>query len=227
MFLQDTRLTAADHEICWYGKWIQCDAAFLYARLPDAKADPVLKRNAVAALCKQADKSLEFAAGNAFEVTNKDKFRPVFCGFFSTSGGMELARAHYLTGKAEYLAGTVRSCLFQSGCNPNNLVYTTGLGSNPVRHPLHVDSRNTGQAPPEGLTVFGNLDYWQWKGGFWDWPVAFLNKPATCWPNAYDWPLTEAYFDLHLFVSQNEFVIDTWTPNVFVWGYLAARKPTP
>ena len=223
IFLEDTRLTSKDLEICWWGKAIQCDAAFLYARLDDAKADPALKRNAVTAVRKQAQKSLDFAAGNAFSVTNKDKFRPVFCGFFSTPGGTEIARAHYLTGSEEYLSGTIRSTLFGAGCNPNNLVYTTGLGTNPVRHPLHVDARNTGQTPPEGLTVFGNLDYWKWKGGFWDWPVKFINKPATCWPDAYDWPLTEAFFDVHLFVSQNEFVIDTWAPNVFVWGYLAAR----
>lgn len=227
LFLQDTRLTAPDHELCWYGKWIQCDAAFLYARLDPAKADPALQRSAIAGVCKQAEKSLEFAGNNAFGVTNKDKYRPVFCGFYSAPGGMEQARAHYLTGKTEYLTGAVRSCLFGAGCNPNNLVYTSGLGANPVRHPLHVDSRNTGQAPPEGLTVFGNLDYWHWKGGFYDWPILYLNKPNVCWPDAYEWPLAEAYFDIHLFVSQNEFVVDAWAPNVFVWGYLAARTPTP
>jgi endoglucanase len=223
LFLENTRLTAADHEVVWYGKWSQTDAAFLYARLDDAKADPQLKRNALAAVLKQADKSLDFAAGNAFNVTNKDRWRPLFGGFYSTAGGTETARAHYLTGDEKYLTGTVRSCLFQSGCNPNNLVYTSGLGANPVRHPLQVDARSTGQAAPAGLTVFGNVDYWQWKGGFWDWPIAFINKPGTLWPDAYAWPLTEAFFDIHLYVSMDEFVIDTWTPNVFVWGYLAAR----
>lgn len=28
------------------------------------------------------------------------------------------------------------SCQFCGGANPNNIVYTTGLGANPVRHPL-------------------------------------------------------------------------------------------
>ena len=75
-------------------------------------------------------------------------------------------------------------------------------------------------------TVFGNVDYWNWKGGFWDWPVTnHLTKPEACWPNPYDWPLTEAYFDIFLFVSMDEFTVDTWAPNVFVWGYLAARGP--
>ena len=223
VFMQETRLKAPGQELCTWGVAIQTDAAFLYARLPDALADAAVKRNALAAVLEIAKRSSEYAAGNAFNLTHREKFRPLFCGFFSTAGGTDQARAHYLTGKPEYLAAALRSTQFQSGCNPNNLVYTSGLGLNPVVHPLHVDARQTGQAAPEGLTVFGNLDYWNWKGGFWDWPLKFINKPDTMWPDAYSWPLTEAFFDINTFVSQNEFVIDTWAPNVFVWGYLAAQ----
>ncbi len=225
VFMQSTCLKDPKTDVFWWGKHVQCDAAFAYARLDDSKADPEIKKNAMAAVVKQADKSLAYASGNAFNLTSMDKGRPMFLGFFSTSGGTELARAHYLTGKEEYLRGVVQSCQFQSGCNPNNIVYTTGLGANPVKHPLHLDSRSSGQPAPVGFTVFGNVDYWNWKGGFWDWPISGnLNKPGICWPNPYDWPLTEAYFDIFLFVSMNEFVVDTWAPNVFVWGYLSARK---
>lgn len=223
IFMQDTRLKKPGDVLYAWGTAIQADAAFLYARLDDAKADAAVKRNAIAGILALAKASTEYANGNAFNLTNREKYRPMFAGFFSTAGGTEQARAHFLTGKPEYLADVVRSTQFQSGCNPNNLVYTTGLGVNAVRHPLHVDARQTGQAMPEGLTVFGNVDYWNWKGGFWDWPIKFINKPATLWPDAYAWPLTEAYFDINMFVSQNEFVIDTWAPNVFVWGYLAAQ----
>ncbi len=227
IFLQSTCLKDPS-TVCWWGKYIQCDAAFLYARLDDAKADPEMKKNAIKAVTLQADKSIEYATGNAFNLTTMDKHRPMFGGFFSTSGGTELARAHYLTGKDEYLQGALLPCQFQSGCNPNNIVYTTGLGANPVKRPLHLDSRSSGQPPPAGFTVFGNVDYWNWKGGFWDWPIPlYISKPNVCWPNPYDWPLTEAYFDIFLFVSMNEFVVDTWAPNVFVWGYLAARPAAP
>ncbi|MBN8524666.1 MAG: glycoside hydrolase family 9 protein, partial [Planctomycetes bacterium] len=224
VFVATTSLKKPGTPLYAWGTAIQADAAFLYARLDDAKADPELKRNAIAGILALAKASDEYAAGNAFNLTNREKYRPLFCGFFSTAGGTEQARAHYLTGTADHLAGVVRSTQFQTGCNPNNLVYTSGLGANPVRRPLHVDARQTGQAVPEGLTVFGNIDYWQWKGGFWDWPLKFINQPATLWPDAYAWPLTEAYFDINTFVSQNEFVIDTWAPNVFVWGYLAAQE---
>ena len=224
IFKIDTLLNTPNADYYVWGKAVQCASVFLYARLDDSKADPELKKKAIAAVESEAEVSIRFANGNVYKVTNVEKARPIFCGFFSTSGGTELARAHYLTGKSEYLKATLQSCLFQSGCNPNNIVYTTGLGANPVKHPLHLDSRSSGQQPPEGLTVFGNLDYWHWKGGFWDWPIPlYFNNPKNCWPNPYDWPLTEAFFDVFLFVSMNEFTVDTWAPNVFVWGYLAAR----
>jgi endoglucanase len=223
VFLEGTCLTHPGEDLCAWGSHIQTDAAFLYARMDDAKADPKIKLLARAAVLKLADDSLAYAAGNAFGITCREKGRPMFAGFFSVSGGMELARAHYLTGKREYLAGAVQSCQFSLGCNPNNLVYTTGLGSNPVRHPLHLDSRSSGQSAPVGLTVFGNADIWNFRGSFWDINLQFANKPDHLWPNAYDWPLPEAYFDVWLLVSTNEFVIDTWQQNVFVWGYLAAR----
>ena len=223
VFLQDTGLTDPNAELCVWGFRIQCDAAFHYALLDPKKADPIIGKNAIAAVRNLADRSLKYAAANAFNLTQREKGRPMFAGFFSTSGGTELVRAHYLTKKPEYLLGAVQSCQFQSGCNPNNLVYTTGLGANPVKVPLELDARSSGQAAPVGLTVFGNSDYFNWPHSFWDINLQFVNKPEFLWPNAYEWPLTEAYFETWILVSANEYVIDAWAPNVLVWGYLAAR----
>lgn len=224
VFLASTCLKNPGEDLCAWGTHIQTDAAFLYARLDDAKADAQIKKNALAAVLKLADFSLAYAAGNAFNVTCRERGRPMFAGFFSVSGGMEVARAHFLTGRKEYLAGAIQSCQFGLGCNPGNIVYTTGLGSNPVRNPLHLDARSSGQAVPPGLTVFGNSDFWNFRNSFWDLNLKYANKPDQLWPDAYDWPLPEAYFDVWLLVSTNEFVIDTWQQNVFVWGHLAARQ---
>ncbi len=227
IFLEDSCLRPPTRDLFNYGKWVQCDAAFFYARLDDAKADPAIKKNAVTALTNLADYALGYAAGNAFSLTTEERGRPLFGCFYSTSGGVSLVRAHYVTKKPEYLTGLVRSCQFQSGCNPNNIVYTSGLGANPIKHPLHMDSRGSGQPTPEGLTSFGNVDYWNWKGGFWDWPIPFISKHDGCYPHPYDWPLDEAYFDINLFISMNEFTVENWAPNVIAWGYLAARPKTP
>jgi endoglucanase len=227
VFMQDTCLKQPGSPVAIWGFNIQCDAVFLYARMDPARTDPKIRQNARAAVLSVADRSLEYANGNAFNITQREPGRPMFAGFFSTSGGSELVRAHYLTGKLEYLKGAVQSCQFQAGCNPNNLVYTTGLGANPVRVPLELDARSSGQAVPIGLTVFGNSDYYNWRDSFWDINLRFVNKPDFLWPDAYSWPLTEAYFDTWVLVSTNEYVIDTWAPNVLVWGYLSARPDQP
>ena len=100
IFLEDTQLTNSDPETNWYEKWIQCDAAFLYARLAYGKADPAIKRHALVAVEKQARRSLDFASHNAFALTHIDKYRPLFGGFFSTSGGTEFAARPFPDAKA-------------------------------------------------------------------------------------------------------------------------------
>ncbi|MDQ2730587.1 MAG: hypothetical protein M3Y56_02920, partial [Armatimonadota bacterium] len=110
--------------------------------------------------------------------------------------------------------------------NPNNMVYTSGVGSNPGLHPLNLDSRHTGQAAPDGLTVYGNVDLARWGDQTWiTWPITyFLN--AVCKPAPFDWPTTEAYFDIYLMPALTEFTVDqTMGPNAYVWGFLAAREP--
>jgi hypothetical protein len=86
-----------------------------------------------------------------------------------------------------------------------------------------LDSRRTGQAAPLGLTVYGNIDTPYFKGQNWiTWPMQFLEK--VCTPSPWDWPAPEAYWDIFIDPAVNEFTVDIWAPNVYVWGYLAARS---
>jgi endoglucanase len=223
VFLQDTQLRDANAGLYWWGNYDQRDAAFAYARLPEGMGDPALKATARKAIEAQGQLALDYEKLNAFHIGSSDKWRPMFCGFYSTAEGeVQLVRAHYLTGEKKYLDGALAGVMFSSGANPSNTTYTVGLGANPPVHPLHLDSRSTGQPAPEGLTTYGNNDYWHWNTTFMVWPVnLFLGK--ICTPGAFDWPLTEAYFDIFLFVAQDEFTVDAWGPNCFVWGYFAAR----
>ena len=223
VFLENSCLKSEAPNLFAYGDHVQKDAAFAYARLSEKLADPQIKKRAIAGLIEQSKKSLEYAGGNAFNLTTPDKGKPMMLGFFSTPDASDLIRAHFLTKEATYLEGAVQACQFQSGCNPNNMTYTTGLGSNPPLHPLHLDTRRSGQPAPVGLTVYGNVDFKQWTDEFFTWPMKyFLN--AACTPSASDWPITEAYFDIFLYPATNEFTVDIWASNVLVWGYLAARK---
>lgn len=224
LFLSGTEL-AADAVPVFRGRARARDAAFTYARLPEGMGDPRVKANARRAILADADGSLAYREGNAFGIASDDPGKPLFLGFFSNPhGAVSLVRAHHLTGDASYLAGAVGACLFPGGANPSNMVYTSGVGANPIRHALNLDALATGQPPPIGLTPYGNIDFAQWNGDWITWPITwFLGKG--CQPSAYEWPTTEAFFDVRMMIAQDEFCIDqTMGPNAYVWGYLAARK---
>ena len=223
VFLEDSCLKETQPDLFVWGQHVQRDAAFAYARLPRGKGDSELKRKAVLAIEAQADKELAYARDNAFNITTTDRYHPMFIGFYSTPDAAELVRAHFLTGKTKYLAGAVQATQFAAGCNPINMTYTVGVGSNWTLHPLHLDSRRTGQPAPEGLTVYGNLDFERWNDEGMNWPMKwFLGKE--CVPSAYEWPIPEAYWDIFMYPMINEFTVDRWWPNIYVWGYLHARR---
>ena len=222
IFLQDTVLKDAKPDLFAWTKHVQRDQAFTYARLPKGLGDETLKQKAVVATQEIAERALKYASNNAFNLTTPDKGKPQFIGFYTTPDAFDLTRAHFLSGDVKYLAGAVQATQFQSGANPNNLVYTSGLGANPIRHPFHLDSRLTGQDAPAGLTPYGNIDFKRWNNGGITWPITwFLSKNTV--PSPYDWPTAEAYWDLGQWPMLEEFTVDAWSPNVQVWGYLAAR----
>ena len=71
--------------------------------------------------------------------------------------------------------------------------------------------------------MYGNVDYWKWRGGFFDWPIQwYVSKVAV--PDVYAWPLPEAFFDIFLYPAMTEYTVDVWAPNVTTWGYLAGRE---
>jgi endoglucanase len=223
IFLENTVLKDASPRLFNYGTAVQTDAAFAYARLPKGVGDEAMKARAVAAIEREAQTSLKYGEGNGWNIIKSDPGAPAILGYYSTPGGTELARAHFLTGKPEYLGGVVQSTLFCVGANPSNTVYTSGLGTRPVL-PFKIDYRLTGQPVPEGLTVYGNCDFKSFgDGGFFTWPIQWhISRVAV--PNAYTWPIHEALFETYLYPGQLEYTVDAWAPNVYVWGYLAGRK---
>ncbi len=225
VFLEDTPLKTVPAPP-FYGSLERRDAAFAYALLPATLADPALKKAALTALLADADGALAYQQNNAWGIASDDPGKPQFLGFYSTPhGAVSLLRAYHLTHNAKYLAGAVQACLFPAGANPANLVYTSGVGANPVRHPLNLDSRLTGQPAPAGLTVYGNVDLTRWGDQNWiTWPITYYFG-ALSDPNPLQWPTSEAYFDVFFMPGLDEFTMDqTMGPNAYVWGYLAARK---
>ena len=208
----------------------QIESIFGYARLPDGLADASFQKKARAAVVRAADDALAFADGNSFGITSAIATLPPM-GFVSYFSVPEMAvqvlpRAHYLTGDKKYLRGAVRAANFSAGANPENMTYTVGVGERHPQHPLHLDTRVTGQAAPAGITVYGQSDPAEnYAFNNWVYPY-FLDK--TLVPNPHTWPAAEAYVDLPIWPATTEFTVtQSLGPTSYYWGYLAARPDQP
>ena len=198
-------------------------ATFLYSRLPDELVDIKIKEECIKWILECADNSLLLSKENAYNIVPEyeDCRIGFFYGYFSTPyAGMNIARAHYLTKDEKYRNGLIKACQYGTGANPLNLSYTTGVGENCPKNILHIDSRRTKTAPPEGITIYGNYaplehpEFWNNK---------MLIDRGNCVPALDIWPVTETYFDIYYCAPMCEWTIDgTMGPNSYVWGYLAA-----
>jgi endoglucanase len=156
------------------------------------------------AIINQADKQTENMCQMGFKFV-KDENIPIAWG---RSGSYPqtnvLIWAYHLTGDQKYKKGTLLCSQFGLGANPLNLSYTTGVGFNHVKNVLHIDSRLTGQNAPDGITVYGNIDYNSYINSFWTWN--FL-KPLI-YPQIENWPVNESYFDVYYLTPSNEYTIN-------------------
>jgi endoglucanase len=196
----------------------QRDAPWVYLRTKH-KTDKTIAASCRAAMIREADERVDHCGKTGFRWT-MFPYRPVGVGSLSAPDGVSLVRAHVLTGDKKYLRAAVLTCQFGAGANPLNMCFTTGLGHRSPLHPLHLDSRLTGQPPPPGLTVFGPKDMTsKWEG--WGKPVCAPH----CTPEIDGWPGVEAYFDVFWYSMQCEFTIHVpMAVNAYTWGYLSARK---
>ncbi|NJL87736.1 MAG: hypothetical protein HC886_19920 [Leptolyngbyaceae cyanobacterium SM1_1_3] len=200
----------------------QQDAAFVYARFSDLPVDTEVQQNARDALLAWADSQVEIVNGTGFNWSKFDAYENVgWGGSFGAPESIQILRAHALTGDRKYLAAGVLANQFSLGANPDNLVYTTGLGQRSPQNPLVIDARVTGQAPPPGITVYGPLDLWRFND-YWIAKQLLFDKMS---PSPWKWPTTEAYTDIFLYPAVTEFTIhQTMGPATYARGYLAARE---
>ena len=224
LFLETTAFTDPSKQVTEPRSHQQRDAAFVYARLHNPKVDISVQRNVINALLRDADGLAALGAQTGFKWTKMHPYIPIgWGGSFGSPKVIPLLRAHVLTGDAKYLQAAVLACQFSAGANPDNLVYTTGLGHRSPQHPLIIDQRIMGTPPPPGITVYGPLDAVQFKD---HWMFKHFLKDVT-FPDPWSWPTAEAYFDIYLFPAVTEFTIhQTMAPTAYTWGYLAARNST-
>jgi endoglucanase len=222
IFVATTQFNDPSQPIAKWNAHDQREAAFLYLRLPPAQTQPQLRANINRAFFRAADQIAQSTEISAHQWAKEDDYAPIGWGSgLSTPRATTLLRAHYLSQDDRYLKAATRSTQFAAGANPLNMVYTTGLGQRSPQHPLIIDHRITGQAPPPGITVYGPMNPKAYPD---DW-FTQLMAPAV-YPAWSQWPTTEAYFDIYTAVGMSEFtVMQTIGPTAYTWGYLAARRP--
>lgn len=218
LFLRTTVFTRSGKSLTEWKKYDQAEAAWVYLRTTHAGVDRGVQDNARSALLAEADSRVAQGRKTGFRWTKFPYFPPFM---FPIPQGVELLRAHSLTGERKYLEALVLSTQFGAGANPMNLVFTTGLGQRSPQHPLQADHRISHQPPPPGLTLFGPVP--KVFGAFTE-PYKHLIKPYAVPDDYDDWPGVESYWDVYWFIAMDEYMIhQTMAPTFYAWGYLAGR----
>jgi endoglucanase len=199
----------------------QLSAAFLYSRMPHAKTEPTLQAEARQSILTEADIALAQTQKSGFGWAKTEPDAPIGWGHgLGPPHSIALLRAHFLTQETKYLSAAILSSQFSAGANPDNLVFTTGLGIRSPKHPLIFDQRLSHQAPPPGITLYGPFDT-KFYGDFW----TIKEFKESLHPSIESWPSVETYFDVFLMPITTEFTImETIGPTTYTWGYLAARQ---
>ncbi len=203
------------------------EPAFIYARLDESLVDPELQAKAKEIIRELGDIALAFQEHNGWDLASSVPQLPQmgYVGYLSSPGMIyrTLPRAYIITGEDKYLAGAIGSCSFAAGANPDNRAYTTGLGYDPVKWPLHIDSLITGQKAPTGITIYGPGDpaaNWGFEGWVYTW---YVNKNQSM-PFGKEWPMAEALWDIYVSPANNEYTVhQTTVRSAYTWGVLAQR----
>ncbi len=203
----------------------QDEATFLYACLPDDLAEPKLKKNALNRYVLAGNIAVFWMKNNAFNLATAFPGMPMreFCAYFTAPGmGLDIVRAHFLVRDPRFLAAIVASTGFELGANGENLVFTTGVGENPIHFPMKIDYLATGQPAPAGITVYGPSD--QSSGSYSEWVHTWFLNSTRMVPDRTKWPPPESYADIFVWPGANEYCVNFPMGMVpYVWCYLAAR----
>ncbi len=202
-------------------------AYFNYARLPEAATDPAARATARERILAAAERAIQFGENNAFGLHTQTPGVPImgYSGFYSVPEmitGPVLPRAYVLTGEKRFLRAAVKAAHFSAGANPLNTTFTTGVGHHYPSNPLHIDSRVSGQPPPNGITIYGPSDasadfrFTEWVH---QWHLGDMV------PGSRTWPAAEWHVDLFRWPAMSEYTIhQTFRPTAYYWGFLAARE---
>ncbi len=134
--------------------------------------------------------------------------------------------------KQEFLDYMYTTADFFLGNNPLNMSWITGMGDRYPRRMLHLDSRYDQAGVDEnvpGLVPYGPLrngDHFMGDNGQGPWDADFAKIRS--YPDRYQWPVSEFWFDSPYSVLDGEFTVhQTNAPAASSYGFLSADTTIP
>ena len=198
-----------------------CDAAWRYARLPDDLVTDTARQHAIDSFVQHADALVSGQQSSAYPFLIERPDLPLIWGLGpGVPHGIAILRAHLLTGDESYRTAAVLGASFSLGGNPLGTSFATGLGSDPARSPLIVDTMNGDLPVWPGSFVFGphNLLF----DGSDDWIENELRLRNTR-PDPLAVPLLWSWYDVNRWVPMSEFMVErSHTSALWTLGVLAA-----
>ncbi len=122
----------------------------LFLRAKDKITDKAKVKLLEDSMLKSADRILERVKAASFG-TSMDRVHWGSCGHVCDDAHLLLA-AYDITGQKDYYEGAKKQFDYILGCNPNNICYITGFGSNTVKYPHHRPSGATKKTMPGMLS---------------------------------------------------------------------------
>ncbi len=182
-----------------------CDAAWVYASVDPSLSRPAVRANAVESLKRTADAALNGQASTLFAWLMERPDIPMVWGLGPSSPqAIGVLRAFVLTGDERYRTAAVQAASFSLGNNPLGQSFVTGLGANPPRFPLLVDSVNGGQPIFPGTAEFGIHDLTFSTDD--DWVNGLLQAAGTV-PDPGKVPTLWSWYDMSSLPMMNEFTV--------------------
>ena len=198
-----------------------CDAAWHYAQLPTELTTPAARDHALDSFVQHADALVAGQQSSAYPFLIERPDLPLIWGLGpGVPHGIAILRAHLLTGDETYRTAAVLGASFSLGANPLGTSFATGLGSNPARSPLIVDTMTSPLPVWPGVFVFGphNLLF----DGSDDW-IENEVRLREARPDPLAVPLLWSWYDVNRWVPMSEFTVErTLTSSLWTLGVLAA-----
>lgn len=172
-----------------YGNLIRSYASAVRSgRLEAHQIDSFYLAKCVEAIADCADDHLLWSQWSAYGTSFPEPSKSIGKAgwYYSTEQAFDIVAAHVLNPQPAYLDAILRNVNFESGCNPVNVSYLTGLGWK--RQNIVVDqySANDRRALPKIGVPIGNIQ----EGFVWTW---LYGGELTALTYPYDWAVTNSY----------------------------------